>query len=209
MKKIENSFKKQKSKVDSEMKKTTLALTFIFALMFSLFAGANAVQFDYTQFEGLPYTLPIVVVSSPSPNRVYNVSDVPLNVTVQIGSVIYPGNNERLRWLNYSLDDQVPTPLTLVVPSDLTPPYYVHGNGVLTSLSDGNHTLTVFGETFVGGLNGYFNETVSFTVDKSIIPEPGSLPTSIAIASVVTVAVAGIGMLMYFKKRYSERGAKA
>ncbi|MEM2130519.1 MAG: hypothetical protein QXZ70_07985 [Candidatus Bathyarchaeia archaeon] len=186
------------------MKKTALALTSIFALMFSLFAGANAVQFDYTQFEGLPYTLPIVVVSSPSPNGVYSVSDVPLNVTIQIRSVIYPGNNERLRWLNYSLDGQVPIPASLIVPSDLTPPYYVHGNGVLTSLSDGNHTLVVFGETFVGGLNGYFNETVSFTVDKSIIPEPDSLPTSIAIASVVTVAVAGIGLLVYFKKRKSK-----
>jgi len=128
------------------------------------------------------------------------VSDVPLNVTVQIRSVIYPGNNERLRWLNYSLDGQVPIAMTLVLPSDLTPPYYVHGNGVLTSLSDGNHTLTVYGETFVGGLNGYFNETVSFTVDKSIIPEPDSLPTSVAIASVIIVAVVGIGLLVYHKK---------
>jgi len=183
------------------MKKPVLALTFIFAVVFSLFSGANAVQFDYSQFEGEPYTLPIVIVSSPSPSVVYNVPDVPLNVTVQIRSVLYPGNNERLRWLNYSLDGQVPIPMTLVGPSDLTPPYYYHGNGVLTSLSDGNHTLTVFGETFVGGLNGYFNETVSFIVDKSIIPETNSLPTSIAIASVVTAAVVGIGLLVYFKKR--------
>jgi hypothetical protein len=51
-----------------------------------------------------------------------------------------------------------------------------------------------------GGLNCYFNETVSFTVDKSIIPEPDSLPTSVAIASVITVAVVGIGLLVYHKK---------
>lgn len=183
------------------MKKPVLALTFIFAVLFSLFSGASAVQFDYSQFEGEPYTLPIVIVSSPSPSVVYNVPDVSLNVTVQIRSVLYPGNNERLRWLNYSLDGQVPIPMTLVGPSDLMPPYYYHGSGVLTSLSDGNHTLTVFGETFVGGLIGYFNETVSFTVDKSIIPETNSLPTSIAIASVVIVAVVGIGLLVYFKKR--------
>jgi len=186
------------------MKKTVLALTFIFAVVFSLLSGASAVQFDYSQFEGEPYTLPVVTISSPTSNGLYNVPDVSLNVTVQIRSVLYPGNNERLRWLNYSLDGQVPIPLTLVGPSDLMPPYYYHGNGVLNSLFDGNHTLTVFGETFVGGLNGYFNETVSFTVDKSIIPEPNALPTVVAIASVVTVAVAGIGLLVYFKKRKSK-----
>jgi hypothetical protein len=130
-------------------------------------------------------------------------------VTVQIRSVIYPGNNEQLRWLNYNLDGQAPISLLLIVPSDLTPPYYVHGNGVLTNLAEGNHTLIVYGETYVGGLNGYFNETVSFTVDKSIIQEPDSLPAFIVIASVIIVAVVGIGMLMYFKKPYSERGAKA
>jgi hypothetical protein len=183
------------------MKKTALALTSIFALMFSMFAGANGVQFDYTQFEGLPYTLPIVIISSPSQNGVYSVSDVPLNVTVQIRSVIYPGNNERLRWLNYSLDGQVSIPLLLEVPSDLTPPYYVHGNGVLTNLAEGNHALIVYGETYVGGLNGYFNETVSFTVDKSNILAPDSLLASAAIASAVTVGVVCMGLLLYFKKR--------
>ena len=184
------------------MKKPLLALTVIFAVVFSLLSGATAVQFDYSQFEGTPYTLPVVTISSPTSNGLYNVPDVSLNVTVQIRSILYPGNNERLRWLNYSLDGQVPIPLTLVVPSDLIPPYYVHGNGVLTSLTDGNHTLIVYGETFVGGLNGYFNETVSFTVNKTIIPEPDSLPVSAAIASVVIVAVVGVGLLVYFKKRY-------
>lgn len=183
------------------MKKTALSLTFIVAVMFSMFPCASAVQFDYSQFEGEPYTLPIVIVSAPSPNVVYNVPDVPLNVTVQIRSVLYPGNNERLRWLNYSLDGQVPITMMLVGPSDLMPPYYYHGNGVLNSLSHGNHTVTVFGETFVGGLNGYFNETVYFTVDQSIIPEPDSTPTCLGIASGVTIAVVAISLLVYYKKR--------
>jgi hypothetical protein len=183
------------------MKRTSLALTFIFALTFSLFSGANAVQFDYGQFEGLPYTLPIVTLSSPSSNGLYSVPDVPLNVTVQIRSIIYPGNIERIRWLNYSLDGQVPVPMTLIVPSDLTPPYYVYGNDVLTSLSDENHNLAIFGETFIGGLNGYFNETVSFSVDTSNMQQPDPFLTTMVVASVITVAVVGIGLLVYFKKR--------
>jgi hypothetical protein len=183
------------------MKRTSLALTFIFALTFSLFSGANAVQFDYGQFEGLPYTLPIVTLSSPSSNGLYSVPDVPLNVTVQIRSIIYPGNIERIRWLNYSLDGQVPVPMTLIVPSDLTPPYYVHGNEVLACLSDGSHNLTIFGETFVSGLNGYFNETVSFTVDTSDTPTTAPFPASLLFVASVGIAIAAIGLFVYFKKR--------
>jgi hypothetical protein len=183
------------------MKRVSLALTFIFALTFSLFSGVNAAKFDYEQFEGLPYTLPIVIVSSPSPNMLYNVPDVCLNVTVQIRSIIYPGNIERIRWLNYSFNGQVAVPMTLIVPSELTPPYYVHGNDFLTGLSDGNHNLTFFGETFIGDLNGYFNETVSFSVDTSNMQEPGPFLTVLVVASVITVVVAGIGVLLYFKKR--------
>ena len=187
------------------MKKRAVALASILAVVLSLFSGANAVQFDYSQFESLPYTLPIVTVTSPSANALYNSPDVPLNVTVQIRSIIYPGNNERLRWLNYSLDGQVPIPVTLVGPSELMPPYYYHGNGLLSSLFDGNHNLTVYGETYVGGLNGYFNETFSFTVNKTIIPEPDSLPTSLTIASLVTVIVVGIVLLVCFKKRHGDK----
>ena len=120
------------------MKKTTLAVTFAFAL--ALISGAKAVQFDYTQFPGLIYTLPIVTILSPSLNEQYNVPDVRLNVTVQIRSSIYACNIERIRWLNYSLDGQDSVPITLIVPPDLVLPYYAHGNAVLTSLSYGNIT---------------------------------------------------------------------
>jgi hypothetical protein len=34
-----------------------IALIIFFALMFSLLSGAKAVQFDYGEFEGLPYIL--------------------------------------------------------------------------------------------------------------------------------------------------------
>jgi hypothetical protein len=183
------------------MKRIVLAIALVFALMFSLLSGAEAVQFDYGQFEGLPYTLPVVTVSSPSSSEPYNVPDVPLNVTVQIRSTIYAGNVERIRWLNYSLDGQASVPMTLNVPSDLSPPYNVQGKEVLAGLPDGNHNLTIYGETFVGGLNGYFNETVSFTVDTT--PEPEPFPQSLIIASAIAIAVicTSLSLLIYFKNR--------
>lgn len=197
------------------MKRKILALTFIFALMFSFLAGAKAVEFDYGEFEGLPYNPPIVTVLSPSPNEAYNVSDVALNVTVQIRNNILH-NMERVRWLNYSLDRETAIPLTLIEPSldDISQlPYPVYGNSMLTGLSDGSHSLTIFGKTSVSGLNGYFNETVSFIVDTSSTPEAEPFPTDytgvglteteVILGVAITVAVVGLGLglLVYLIKR--------
>lgn len=183
------------------MKRTALAVTLVFAL--TLISGAKAVQFDYTQFEGLPYDPPIVTLASPSQNTTYSVPDVPLNVTIQIRGFIYH-NIERMRWLNYSLDGQTAIPLTLIVPSmyDISKlPYPVYGNDMLTGLSDGSHNLTIFGETFIGGLNGYFNETVSFTVDTSNTSTVAPFPASLLFVVSVGIAIAIIGLLVYFRKR--------
>jgi hypothetical protein len=182
------------------MKKTALTLTLILPLLFSMVMVVRSMQVDYSQFEGLPYDPPMVTLASPSQNTTYNVPDVPLNVTIQIRGFIYH-NIERMRWLNYSLDWQAPVPMTLIVPSDLTPPYYVHGNEVLACLSDGSHNLTIFGETFVSGLNGYFNETVSFTVDTSDTPTTAPFPASLLFVASVGIAIVAIGLFVYFKKR--------
>ena len=181
------------------MKKIALALTLILALLFSMVSVARSVQVACAQFEGLPYDPPIVAVLSPSSNGTYSEQNIPLNVTVQIRGFIYH-NTEIIRWLNYSLDGQAPIPMTLIVPSDLAPPYYVHGNDVLHDLFDGTHNLTIYVETAISGLTGNFNATISFEVDTSnTIVEP--FLTTLVIASVITVAVVSIGLIVYFKKR--------
>ena len=185
------------------MKRTALALTLIAVTLFTMLSGAKAVQFDYEQFEGLPYERPpIVTVLSPSPNRTYNMPDVPLNVTVQIFGFIYH-NMERVKWLNYSLDGQTVIPMTLVVPSEISQlPYPVYGNDMLTGLSDGTHNLTIYGKTAIDGLAGTFNETVPFTVNTSTTTITEPFPTALVMASIVfLVVVIGIGLLVYFKKR--------
>jgi hypothetical protein len=184
------------------VKRKTLALTLTLALLSAILSAAKAVQFDYGQFEGLPYERPpTVTVMSPSPNGTYNMQDVPLNVTIQIFGIYH--NMERVKWLNYSLDGQTAIPMTLIVPSKISQlPYPVYGNDVLTSLSDGTHNLTIYGKTAVGGLAGTFNETISFTVDTSIKPIAESYTTTLVVAvTILIVAVVAVSLSVYFKKR--------
>lgn len=183
------------------MKRKALALTLIFALM--LISGAKGVQFDYSQFEGLPYKPPIVSVLSPFQNATYSVQEVPLNVTVQIRNVWFPGVMERMRWLNYSLDGQTAIPLTVIVPSMSQFPYPVYGNIMLTGLSNGSHNLTIFGETYGYVGSCYFNETIFFSVDTSYKPTAAPVPFSLLLMASVGIDIAAIGLLVYFKKKKS------
>jgi len=190
------------------MKKTALATVPALVFALALIMGAKAAQFEYSDFEGLPYAPPIVTLVSPSPNATYTVPDVPINVTIQIRGFIY-ANMERIRWLNYSLDGQNANPLTLTVPSvyeihEL--PYPVNGNNMLKGLSTGNHNLIIYGETFIGGMTCYFNETVSFRVDTSNTPEEAPFPASLVFVTSVGTVIAVIGLFVYFKKRRPKKG---
>ena len=181
------------------MNKKVLALAPIVAVLL-IILPARAVQFDYGQFEGLPYERPpLVSVLSPSPNGIYNMPDVPVNVTVQIFGFIYH-NMEHIKWLNYSLDGQTVEKMRLIIPREYPPGYYVYGNDMLTGLSDGTHNLTIYGKTAIGGTAGTFNETVAFTVDTSTKPIAVSFPTLLAVAVTITVVVA-VSLLVYFIER--------
>jgi len=181
------------------MRKTVAAVTvaLIVIFLFTSLSKINFMRIAYAQFEGLPYDPPIVTIVSPSLNTTYSVSDVPFNVTVQIRGFIYY-NIERISWLNYSLDGQTAIPMELIVPSNLSPGYYVYGNDALTGLSDGTHNLTIYGETYVGGLTENFNATVSFTVDTST--PPIAFPIVPVTAAFIIVIVVVAGLLVYFKK---------
>ena len=178
--------------------KKSLKLILIFALLISVMPVVKAMQADYTQFEGLPYDPPIVTLKSPLQNATYNVPDVPLNVTVELRGWILK-NIARIRLLNYSLDGNTAIPLTLILPDTLKSPYQVYGNSMLRELSNGSHNLTIFGETFIGGFNCYFNETVFFTIDKSYKPTETSFPlnTFIIIIAVLAVTVVALFVLVF------------
>jgi hypothetical protein len=190
------------------VKKTALAIVPILVLAITLIVGAKAAQFDYSQFQGLPYDPPIVTLVVPSQNAIYNVPNVPLNVTVQIRGWIY-GNIEQVRLLNYSLDGQTSIALTLTVPSmyGFHVPYNVYGDNMLAGLTDGNHNLIIYGETFIGGMTCYFNETVSFKVDTSPTPTTVLFPITLVVSSIIVIAViaiVGVGLAIYFKRHKSK-----
>lgn len=189
------------------MKKTALAIVPILALAITLIVGVKAAQFDYSQFKGLPYDPPIVTLVSPQ-NAIYNVPNVPLNVTVQIRGWIYT-NMEQIRLLNYSLDGQTSITLTLTVPSmyGIHVPCNVYGNNMLTGLTDGNHNLIIYGETFIGGMTCYFNETVFFKIDTSPTPTTELFPITLVVSSIIVIAVVaivGVGLVIQFRRHKSK-----
>jgi len=59
-------------------------------------------------------------------------------------------------------------------------------------LANGEHNLTVYATDEAGNMGA--SETIYFSV-----AEP--FPTTLVMASVITVSVAGIALLVYFKKR--------
>lgn len=72
--------------------------------------------------------------------------------------------------------------------------FAIVGNATLGELPNGSHNLTVY-VTDQSGNTGV-SEIIYFSVE---VPEP--FQTTLVIASVITAAVVGVGLLVYFKKR--------
>ena len=70
----------------------------------------------------------------------------------------------------------------------------IAGNMTLVGLPNGDHNVTIYVTDKAG--NTGVSETIYFSVD---VPEP--FPTTLVVASIVTVSVAVIGLFVYFKKR--------
>jgi N-acetylneuraminic acid mutarotase len=125
----------------------------------------------YTPF-GYGTIPPVVDIISPE-NETYNVTSVSLDFTV----------NKAVSWMGYSLDGQ----------DNVT----VSGNTTMTELSNGLHNVTVY------AMDEFENSGASVTVFFSVeLPQQESFPTMlVAAASIATIAVVGVALLVYFKKR--------
>jgi hypothetical protein len=93
--------------------------------------------------------------------------------------------------LNFAVDEPV---FSVHFMLDSGTPVEISGNTTLEGLEVGAHNITVFG--FDASGNRGTSETIYFTVD---VPEP--FPAALVMASIITVTVVGIGLLVYFKKR--------
>ena len=117
-------------------------------------------------------TIPPVVSVLELDNTTFVEPEFPLNFTV----------NESFSKISYVLDNQ----------DNVT----IDGNTTLTGLSNGVHNVTVYAWDAAGNTGA--SETICFTIAK----EPEHFPTAIvATASGASVAVIGIGGLVYFRKR--------
>jgi len=97
-------------------------------------------------------------------------SSFPLNFTV----------DQPTSWLGYSLDNL----------ANVT----IDGNTTLTGLSDGNHSLIVYGNNTFGDMAK--SETINFTFKE---PETSLAPT--VIASVIIAVTISLGLLIYFRRK--------
>jgi hypothetical protein len=68
----------------------------------------------------------------------------------------------------------------------------IGGNTTLAGLADGKHNITAYAWDLAGNIGT--SKTVFFTVKVPFL-------TTLVIASVIIVAVVGIGLFVYFKKR--------
>jgi len=122
----------------------------------------------------IDYTAPTVSVLSLA-DTTYNLSNVPLDFTV----------NEPVSQVAYSLDGK----------ENIT----VYGNMTLAGLANGDHNLTIYAEDDAGNVGK--SETIIFTIIKEVELQPEPFPSVPVTASIVTVAIVSVGLLIYFKKR--------
>ena len=117
-------------------------------------------------------TTPPIISALSVENKTYYTTEIPLGFAV----------NEPTTQVTYCLDGQ----------ENVT----IAGNTTLTNLPFGEHNVIVYATDKVG--NSGASETIIFNVAKP----PELFPkTLLATASVATVAIIGVGLLVYFKKR--------
>jgi len=124
-------------------------------------------------------TSPFVSVLSPkkaSYESTENLLDVALNFTV----------NEPVSRLSYSLDGE----------ENVT----IAGNTTLANLPYGEHNITVYATDYVGNIGA--SKAIPFTIVK-LTPEPESLPATMIMVPIGSVAFVGVCLMVYLKKRKS------
>ena len=115
-----------------------------------------------------------IIILSPE-NITYSTTEIPLNLLV----------SQPMSWIGYRLDSQAYVTIS--------------GNITLTGLSQGTHSLTVYGNTAEGALSS--SETIVFNVKT---PESSAI-VPVAAISVSLASIVAAGLLLYHRKR--QRGA--
>ena len=119
-------------------------------------------------------------------SAIYFDNDLELNFTI----------NEPFSWIAYSLDNQANVTIKTNIDSDYafnnTTNKPVQVNTMLTGLPEGSHTLTIHATDTAG--NTGISQAITFTIVKLE-------PLILIAALLIGVAIVGVGLLVYFKKR--------
>jgi hypothetical protein len=207
----------------------------VLVIMLQILVLAGAVNLDVAEanplvgYKGPPF--PNIRIDSPVNQTVYTGSELLLDVVVLAIRGNYNGSlYETALWLNYSLDG-VSYPfatLTVVEPSY---PYYSYGCIHLAHISNGVHSLVVYGETTFGTP---IRSWVGFWVYEGV-PVPSPLPsptlvlapalaghltgapmnqrtevsaeTALVMAILASVAIVSLELMAYFVKCNRKRRA--
>jgi hypothetical protein len=148
--------------------------------------SSNHIKPSYvdTVYFSIDLTPPNISILSPL-NETYAAANVTA-ANIPLDFVV----SENVSQVTYSLDGQNDT--------------LIAGNTTLTELSIGSHNVTLYARDVAG--NTGTSETIYFTIAPKEEPrtetEQEQFPTApVAAASAATVAVASLGLLVYFKKR--------
>jgi len=117
-----------------------------------------------------------VVKSLVAENETYITSTVPLNFTV----------NKATSWMSYRLDSGAN--------------FTIYGNTTLKGIAEGLHNIVIYANDTAGNIGA--SETLTFTISEPEQSELESFPIIlVTAASVATVVVVSLSVLVYFKKR--------
>ena len=136
---------------------------------------------------------PPQVLTQSAQNKTYDRTDIPLNFTV----------SEPVSWVGYSLDGESNVTTTENL-SNVTAFYgeleivRTNVNTVLTGLSEGSHSLTIYAIDTVG--NTGKSEKIQFAIahETEPKPQPQPFPTALVAAAFVSVAAVSAGLLLFF-----------
>ena len=186
------------------MKKTALALILAFAML--LMFGVQFAKFA----EANPVEIPGIWIASPSQTGFSEFEgSVPLNVELHLAN---SSDALELTVISYSVDGAANVSVTNLEQSSVWEhpagsSLVIVGKADLTGLSEGNHTVVVYGKT---PENVVLSEAVSFGVKvlpSTQTPMPHEVPqlteqqVTLGIAVTVAVVCVVLGLLVYFIKR--------
>jgi hypothetical protein len=184
-------------------KKHVLTAAFVFTFLISAVAEMQFINVGKSN--PLPNINPLITIEN-TQNATYSVNTVTLNFTVESNWDVYS--------CFYSLDGQKMEPIenmsiiseeSFQITSSITVTRTIlKGSCLLFDLSEGEHNVTVYLITDheISGIpSKYEKGDILYSATNEFIVDTPPFPTTLVVTSVITVAVIGVGLLFYFKKR--------